>query len=127
MEQQIKQLTDKLVSFRDARDWKQFHTPRNLAVSLSIEAAELLECFQWKSEAEVEGFLNSEDKIKLQEEIADVASYLLLLCNETGIDLVEAINDKVIKNGRKYPVELSKGNAKKYNELKINARHLKNT
>ncbi len=117
MDQQIKQLTDKLVSFRDARDWKQFHTPRNLAVSLSIEAAELLECFQWKSEAEIDVFLKSEDKIKLQEEIADVASYLLLLCNETGIDLVEAINDKVIKNDRKYPVELSKGNAKKYNEL----------
>lgn len=117
MEQQIKLLTEKLIGFRDARDWKQFHTPRNLAVSLSIEAAELLECFQWKSEAEVDEFLNSEHKIKLQEEIADVASYLLLLCNATGIDLVEAVNDKVVKNDRKYPVELSKGNAKKYNEL----------
>lgn len=117
MNTQIKQLTEKLVKFRNNRDWKQFHTPKDLAISLSIEAAELLECFQWKSEIEVDEFINSENKIRLQEEIADVGAYLLLLCNETGIDLESAIDDKIIKNDKKYPVELSKGNAKKYNEL----------
>ncbi len=117
MEDAVKELTEKLVNFRDEREWKQFHTTKNLAVSLSIEAAELLECFQWKNNEEVEELLQSEDRIKVKEEIADVGSYLLLLCKETGIDLVEAINEKIEKNAKKYPVELSRGNAKKYNEL----------
>lgn len=117
MDPQLKQMTDKLVDFRDRRDWSQFHTPKNLALSLCIEAAELMECFQWKTDEEVNEYINSEERIKLQEEIADVASYLLLLCNETGIDLYDALKDKIEKNGRKYPVELSKGNSKKYTEL----------
>lgn len=117
MDSQLKQMTEKLVDFRDQRDWSQFHTPKNLALSLSIEAAELMECFQWKTDEEVKKYINSEERIKLQEEIADVASYLLLLCNETGIDLYNALEDKIEKNGLKYPVELSKGSSKKYTEL----------
>lgn len=117
MDSQLEQMTSKLVGFRDERDWRQFHTPKNLALSLCIEAAELMECFQWKTDEEVKEYINSEERIQLQEEIADVASYLLLLCNETGIDLYDALRDKIEKNGRKYPVELSKGNSKKYTEL----------
>lgn len=117
MDNLIDQLTRKIVDFRDERDWKQFHKPKDLAISLSIEAAELLECFQWKCDEDILELLETEFKVKLQEEIADVGAYLLLLCNETGIDLASAITDKIEKNGKKYPVALSKGNSKKYNEL----------
>ncbi|MCY6372442.1 nucleotide pyrophosphohydrolase [Clostridium ganghwense] len=117
MENVIEELTKKIIQFRDNRDWKQFHNPKDLAISLGIEAGELLECFQWKTNEEIKELLQSEKKIKVQEEIADVAMYLLFLCNETNINLEEAILDKIKKNEEKYPVSKSKGNAKKYNEL----------
>jgi len=88
------ELTKEIVAFRDARDWEQYHSPENLAKSICIEAAELLECFQWQSEAAP----------NVGDEIADVAIYLLTLCYEMNLDLGELIRAKVEKNERKYPV-----------------------
>jgi NTP pyrophosphatase (non-canonical NTP hydrolase) len=103
----------KILKFRDDRDWKQFQTPKNLAISLSIEANEVLEIFQWAEGSAVP----VDEKEHLAEEIADVYAYLLLLANETGIDLSEAFEKKMQKNAEKYPVEKSKGNATKYTKL----------
>jgi NTP pyrophosphatase (non-canonical NTP hydrolase) len=107
---QIKDLEQLLVNFRDERDWKQFHNPKDLAVALSIEASELLESFLWKDaeEAKIE---------KVKEELADVLAYALLLGHHYGLDLEEIVREKVKKNGEKYPVEKAKGSATKYNEL----------
>lgn len=105
----ITQLTEKLVAFRDARDWKQFHNPKDLAIALSIEASELLEVFLWKDANQA-----SPDKIK--EELADIFAYALLLANECGLDVTEIVSSKIEANALKYPVDKSKGSAKKYNE-----------
>lgn len=102
--------------FRDARDWLQFHNPKDLAVSISIEAAELLEEFQWKSADESRRHA-AENKERVSDEIADVAIYLLELTDVLGIDLAAAIYAKLDKNEKKYPVERSRGNSKKYTEL----------
>lgn len=99
--------------FRDDREWSQFHNPKDLAISLSLEAAELLECFQWKSSAEAEK--NNYQDIKY--EIADVAVYLLLICDKMGINLLDAVEEKMKLNEKKYPVEKARGCSKKYNEL----------
>ena len=99
--------------FRDDREWSQFHNPKDLAISLSIEAAELLECFQWKSSAEAEK--NNYQDIKY--EMADVAIYLLLMCDKMGINLLDAVEEKMKLNETKYPVEKARGCSKKYNEL----------
>jgi NTP pyrophosphatase (non-canonical NTP hydrolase) len=109
----LKHLQQKIIEFRDARNWKQFHTPKDLAISLSLEAGELLENFQWKTseEAVQENFENMKD------ELADVVIYALLLSHELGIDLEEAIMDKMKKNEQKYPIEKSFGSKKKYSEL----------
>ncbi|MBA2876053.1 nucleotide pyrophosphohydrolase [Thermaerobacillus caldiproteolyticus] len=109
----MKHLQKKIIEFRDARNWKQFHTPKDLAISLSLEAGELLENFQWKSSEEAvrESFEN------MKEELADVVIYALLLSHELGIDLEEAIMDKMKKNEQKYPIEKSFGSKKKYTEL----------
>lgn len=106
----IKEIVKK---FRDDREWSQFHNLKDLAISLSIEAAELLECFQWKSSAEAEK--NNYQDIKY--EMADVAIYLLLMCDKMGINLLDAIEEKMKLNEKKYPVEKAKGCSKKYNEL----------
>lgn len=90
--------------FRDDRDWKQFHNPKDLAVSISIEAAELLELFQWKSAEESARFA-ADNRERVSEEIADVAIYLVELADITGIDLARAIDAKLEKNARKYPIE----------------------
>ncbi len=107
---QLKNLEQLLVNFRDERDWKQFHNPKDLAVALSIEAGELLESFLWKDaeEAKIE---------KVKEELADVLAYALLLGHHYGLDLEEVVREKVKKNGEKYPVDKAKGIATKYNEL----------
>jgi len=109
----LKHLQQKIIEFRDARNWKQFHTLKDLAISLSLEAGELLENFQWKSSEEAvrDNFENMKD------ELADVVIYALLLAHELGIDLEEAIMDKMKKNEQKYPIEKSFGSKKKYNEL----------
>ena len=107
----------KIRKFRDDRDWKQFHDPKNLAVSISIEAAELLELFQWMSGEEATRHA-AENRERVSEEIADVAIYLVELADITGIDLAQAIEAKLEKNAKKYPVEKSRGVWTKYSDLK---------
>ncbi len=97
-----------LTKFRDERDWKQFHTGKNLAESISIEAAELLEAFQWKNEADIEN---------IKEELADVLNYCYLMADHYGLDPDEICLAKIKRNEEKYPIEKAKGTAKKYNEL----------
>ncbi len=106
-------LLKNILKFRNERDWEQYHTPRNLACSLSIEAAEVLEIFQWKMNEEI----SDQDKERLQEELADVFYYLLLLAHTSDIDLKKALLDKIRINAEKYPVEKSKGKSTKYTEL----------
>lgn len=105
-----------IISFRDERDWKQFHNPKDIAISLNIEAGELLECFQWKSNHDIEEILKSSKRKSIEDEIADVANYLILLCNELDVDLFDAMERKIEKNKVKYPVDKFKGSSKKYNE-----------
>lgn len=108
---------ERIRKFRDDRDWKQFHDPKNLAVSISIEAAELLELFQWKTAEEAKLFA-IENKERLSEEVADVAIYLVELADITGIDLAKAIENKLEKNEKKYSVAKSRGVSTKYTDLK---------
>lgn len=112
------QLKEKVAKFRDDRDWKQFHNPKDLAVSIAIEAAELMECFQWVKSQDVENLIQTDKVNEIKEEMADVLLYLINLADVLGVDLLEVANDKIKKNSEKYPVEKSKGTAKKYNQLK---------
>ena len=111
----IKALTQALLEFRDERDWAQFHTLRNLIVSLNLEAAELLELTQWKSEEEM---LNISGEA-LRDECADVLLYLLLIADKAGINLEEAARNKLKKNAKKYPIEKSYGSSRKYTQLDL--------
>ena len=105
--------------FRDARDWAQFHTPKNLAAAIAIEAAELQERFLWKTDAEVDRDLaDAAKKAGVAEEIADVVMFAMLLGDRLGIDLAEAISAKLAANEQKYPVRFARGNARKYTELR---------
>jgi NTP pyrophosphatase (non-canonical NTP hydrolase) len=106
----IDELTNVLRNFRDKRDWEQFHNPKDLALALSVEASELLELFLWKKYEDV-------DRGKIEEEIADVLSYLLLLADGYNINIKQVLLKKVELNEIKYPVSKSKGTSKKYNEL----------
>lgn len=117
-EPRLASLTRRLIRFRDERDWKQFHSLKDLIVSLNLEAAELLELTQWKNEADFEQLAEQADmKQRLKEECADVLLYLLLIAERAGIDLAAAADAKIDANARKYPVEKAKGVARKYNEL----------
>jgi NTP pyrophosphatase (non-canonical NTP hydrolase) len=102
-----------LIKFRDERDWKQFHDSKNLAIAISIEAAELNEVFLWKKDNEVENV--SADKIK--EELADILSFSFLLAEKHNLDIFQIVLDKVKRNAEKYPVDKARGTAKKYDEL----------
>ena len=114
----LQQLKDLVAAFRDERDWAQFHNPKDLAVSISIEAAELLELFQWKGEDEVERITDDPEwQERLREEVADIVVYCLNMSDTVGVDLSEAIIEKLRKNSEKYPVEKARGNAKKYTEI----------
>ena len=104
-----------LLEFRRSRNWEQFHKPKELAAALTVEASELLEIFQWKSDDEVAHLVKSE-RDRVSDEIADVAIILSYLCHDLGIDLNEAVMSKLKKNQAKYPVDKAYGNAKKYNE-----------
>jgi NTP pyrophosphatase (non-canonical NTP hydrolase) len=106
----IKDLTDRLIRFRDEREWAAFHNPKDLAVALSIEASELLEAFLWKpaEAASVE---------KVREELADVFAYALLVAHHYGLDVPTIVGEKVERNALKYPVEKSRGTSAKYDEL----------
>ena len=113
----IKTLTRKIIHFRDARDWAQFHNPKDVAISLTLEAAELLEHFQWKNPAEIEKHIKA-NKSEISDEIADVLYYLLLLGHDLKIDVLAALTQKLKKNAKKYPVRKAKGRHTKYTELK---------
>lgn len=105
-----------LEAFAKARDWDQYHSPKNIAMALSVEAAELVEIFQWKTEAE-SAALNEQDRLAASHEIADVLLYLLTISRVLDIDILQAAQDKLDLNAQKYPVHKSKGNAKKYDQL----------
>lgn len=103
-----------VLKFRDDRDWKQFHNPKDLAISISLEAAELLEVFQWSAED-----VKCEEKMdKIREELADVVNYCILMADACGLDLDEIIREKIKRNNEKYPVEKAFGSKEKYTELK---------
>ncbi len=112
----INDLMKKVVDFRDARDWKQFHNPKDCAISLSLEASEVLEHFQWKSKEEIEKYIK-ENKSDIAEELADVLYWVLLMSNDLSINVTEAFNKKLKKNGEKYPINKAKGKHTKYNKL----------
>ena len=112
----INRLKDKLIEFRDERDWKQFHNPKDLSQAISIEASELLEHFLWISQVDSHKVVQ-DNKEDIADEMADIFSYLLSLSDVTGIDLEKALLNKIEKNKKKYPVEKAKGTAKKYNKL----------
>lgn len=107
---EIKEITQKLIQFRNEREWEQFHNPKDLAIALSIEANELLELFLWKNaeDADIE---------KIKEELADVFAYAFLLADKYKLDVSQIVLDKIKKNEEKYPIDKAKGTAKKYNEL----------
>ena len=110
MANEIAELTKAVVEFRDARDWRRFHNSKDLALAISIEAAELNELFLWKKSDEAE-------KQKIAEELGDVFIFGLLLAHENGFDVKRLVMDKLSINSTKYPVEKSKGSSRKYNEL----------
>lgn len=109
----MKSTIDKINKFRDDRDWRKFHNEKDLAISISIEASELLELFQWKESKEV----TSKSLGRIKEELADVLIYSFMLADNLQLDVEKIIEDKLVDNNRKYPVKLSKGNNKKYTEL----------
>lgn len=113
---EIKALTEKIKIFRDERDWLQFHNHKDVALSLLLEAAEVLEHFQWKSNKEIEKYAKA-SKNEIADELADVAICLFELADNLKIDLPEAIMIKLKKNARKYPVAKAKGSNLKYNKL----------
>jgi NTP pyrophosphatase (non-canonical NTP hydrolase) len=113
---EIATLAQTLAQFAHERDWDQFHTPKNLVMALSVEVAELLEEFQWLTEDQ-SAHLAQDKLAKVKDEIGDVFNYLVRLSSKLGVDPIAAANDKIVKNGMKYPVEKAKGNSKKYTEL----------
>ena len=111
----ITKIQKQLRDFASARDWEQFHTPKNLSMALSVEASELVEIFQWIT-LEESNFPDQKQLDSIRSEVADIAMYLIRFCDVLKINLEEAIEEKFIENGNKYPVELSKGSSKKYNQ-----------
>ncbi|MDA2451417.1 nucleotide pyrophosphohydrolase [Bacillus cereus] len=109
----LEDLTSLVVKFRDDRNWKQFHNPKDLALSLSLEVSELLENFQWQTSEEAV----AKNLAQMKEELADVLMYALLFAHETGIDITQVIEEKLQKNNEKYPVEKAYGVNTKYTEL----------
>ncbi|MDR0233449.1 MAG: nucleotide pyrophosphohydrolase [Zoogloeaceae bacterium] len=115
MTKTLTELQQDILDFRDARNWAQFHKTKDLMLSLALEAAEVLELAQWKSDAEMEDFCaQPESREKLADECADVLAYLLLLTDHAGIDLEEAFAAKLKRNAEKYPVEQCHGRREKY-------------
>lgn len=115
MSDSIKDIQKMIIEFRDARNWKQFHNPKDLAISISLEAAELLEIFQW-SGADIA--VDTDKKLaSIKEELADVMIYCGLMANDLGLDISEIIKDKLVQNDKKYPVDKAYGRSEKYTEL----------
>jgi NTP pyrophosphatase (non-canonical NTP hydrolase) len=115
---QLQTLLSKARAFREERDWKQYHSARNVALSVVLEAAELLEIFQWKTDKESEEITKDPAaRQKISDELADILLYIMLMADDLDIDLVKAAEEKIKKNAKKYPVHKSKGKALKYTEL----------
>jgi len=112
----LKKIEEKIIAFRDARDWSQFHNPRTLSTSISIESAELLELFQWAKDSELQA-LASRKKGEISQELADIMIYIIMMAHDLDIDLERAILDKMERNEEKYPVDKSRGKSSKYTEL----------
>ena len=114
----INDIKKEAILFRDERNWRQYHDPKNLAMALSIEAAELQELFLWKSHDEIKQFLSSKkDKARIREELADIFIYLLYLSDSVGVDLSDAAKDKIKLNRKRYPLDKSYNSNKKYTDL----------
>lgn len=112
----IQKLTEKIRRFRDERDWKKFHNPKDMSLSLVLEAAEVMEHFQWKNEQEMLMYIKSH-KTQIGEELSDVLYWILLMSHDLNIDIAKALDRKLAISRKKYPVTKSKGNHKKYTEL----------
>jgi len=111
----LEQIKAQLQKFADDRDWDQFHSPKNLSMALSVEASELVECFQWLTEAQSQN-LSPEQHQAVIDEMADVQIYLLRLATKLNVNMLDAVNQKIEKNALKYPVDKVKGSSKKYNQ-----------
>jgi NTP pyrophosphatase (non-canonical NTP hydrolase) len=116
MSKTLDDLTKLVLDFREERDWKQFHNAKDMALSLSLEAGEVLELMQWRNGTELDAHLRA-SRERLGEELADVLGWILLLAHDQQIDLADAFAKKIELNKRKYPVEKARGSAKKWNEL----------
>lgn len=113
----IASLTKKILAFRDARDWKQFHNPKDMALSMALEVAEVMEHFQWKNKEEMEEYVITHKK-EIGEELADVFYWILLMSHDFDIDIKEAMEKKLMVQEKKYPVEKARGKHTKYTQLK---------
>ena len=111
----IEELTGKIRAFVDEREWSQFHSPKNLSMALAVEASELMEIFQWLTE-EQSHQLDPKMKQRVEEEMGDVMNYLIRLADQLDIDLIKAVENKLIINQQKYPADLVRGQSKKYSE-----------
>lgn len=116
MPDSLEDISARLTKFADDRDWQQFHSPKNLASALVVEAGELLEHFQWLTEEQSRA-LPADKRTAIASEIADVLLYLVQLCGALGIEPVSAANEKLKLNALRYPVDAARGNSKKYDEL----------
>lgn len=112
----LKGLIDKINKFRDERDWNQFHNPKDMAISLALESAEVLEHFQWKSLEEMNEYIRT-NKEEIGEELADVLYWVLLMSHDLGIDILDASVKKIAKSEEKYPIDKARGKHIKYNKL----------
>ena len=112
----FQKITKKIIEFRDKRDWKQFHNPKDLALSLNLEASEVLEIFQWRNEDKVREYVKKNKK-EIGNELADVLYWVLLMSHDLDINIVEALENKMEENKRKYPIEKAKGKSNKYTDL----------
>ena len=112
----LRDLQKMVIAFRDKRNWKQFHNPKDLALSMVLEAGEVMEHFQWKNNSEIEKYI-SEHRDEIADELADVLSYLLIIANDLNINISKALEIKTEKNNKKYPVEKAEGKSTKYNKL----------
>ena len=112
----LKGLIEKINKFRDERDWNQFHNPKDMAISLALESAEVLEHFQWKSLEEMNEYIRT-NKEEIGEELADVLYWVLLMSHDLGIDILDASVKKIAKSEKKYPIDKARGRHTKYNKL----------
>lgn len=117
MDVKLAQLIKRIENFRDERNWKQFHNPKDEAISLSLEASELLEHFQWKNESEIKDYVNA-NKSKIADELMDVLYWVILMSSDLKLNVAKEFERKMKKNEAKYPIERAKNTHKKYTELK---------